>query len=155
MRYIGVSLVVIVALLLSSAAAAQDGADPIGHIYIPAIQLDRVVQAVPLVDRTYHLSTLEDGVAWLEGTAWISHDWARIVLAGHTPGAFDELTLLRPGDQVIVWDAHAVEVYVVQFLRIVPATDIRWLMPTPDETLTLLTCAGELRLVVHATKHDD
>lgn len=130
-------------------AAAQENTM---RLYIPRIGLAVQVGECPIVDHWYDTTQLGNGVCHLEGTATVSDTWARIVLAGHTPGAFDDLRLLRVGDQVVVWDAHAVEVYRVALMTITTVDDTRWLMPTPDETLTLITCSGARRLIVHTER---
>lgn len=142
-------LVLAASLVLAGPALAQG---PKGHVYIPRIGLVRDVVAVPLVDRDYDLTQLGDGVAWLEGAAWLEHDWARIVLAAHTPGAFETIRALEPGDTILVWDEHTVEVYAVTGSIVVDIDDVSWLMPTDDETLILLTCDGDRRLVVLAER---
>lgn len=139
-------------LILLAAPSAVRAQGPKGAVYIPRIGLVRSVVAAPLVERDYDLAALGDGVAWLEGTAWLEHDWARIVLAGHTPGAFDDIRLLEPGDSILVWDEHQVEVYAVTGSQVVMADDVSWLMPTTEESLLLLTCEGDLRLVVMAER---
>lgn len=147
-------------LLIMLVALAVLGAWPVvaqpddvrGMVYIPRLNLVRPITTARLMDRTYDLTDLGDGVAWLEGTAWLDLDWARIVLAGHTPGAFEDIRDLRRGDAIVIWDAHAVEVYYVTGTRVVSARDVSWLMPTAGETLLLLTCEGERRFVVQAQR---
>lgn len=144
-------IALLLALLVPPVVRAQDAPQP-GKLYIPRLMLAAPVEECAIVDGQHDTRHLGGGICHLAGTATIAHDWARIVLAGHTPGGFEGLHLLRPGDQVIVWDAHAVEVYVVQVMQVVPVSDTRWLMPTESETLTLITCAGDQRLIVHAIR---
>lgn len=147
------ALMIVVALCAAATPArAQDV--PFGSVYIPRINLVARVSECPIVNGWHDTTQLGAGVCHLEGTATIDHDWARIVLAGHTPGAFDDLRLLRTGDQVVVWNTHAVEVYRVVLMMITTIDDIRWLMPTEDETLTLITCDQARRLIVHAEKEN-
>ena len=148
-------LVLICVLLLVLVPVPTARADSGLHLYIPRVALDVRVGECAIVGDQYDTTQLGQGVCHLEGTATLEMDWARIVLAGHTPGGFADLPLLRAGDQVVLWDAARVEAYRVQTVAIVPAEDIRWLMPTADETLTLITCDGDRRLVVHALREDN
>jgi len=148
MRSIAISLA---ALAFVATAHAQE--PPRWSVYIPRLGLVRPIGECPIVDRIHDTSALEQGVCHLEGTATLDYDWARIVLAGHSNGAFAELHDLRAGDSVIVWDAHTVEVYTVTDLHTVAVADTRWLMPTREETLTLITCAGDDRLIVNVRKN--
>ena len=138
-------LLLVVALPVPARAAAADHA----RLYIPRLSMDAPIDECALVDRDY---VIGDGVCHLEGTATIEHDWARMVLAGHSPGVFANLVYLEVGDQVMVWDAGAVEVYRVVLITVTTIDDTRWLMPTDTETLTLITCAGDARLIIHAER---
>lgn len=147
-------LFIVMFLFIHGVVFAEPGKQnkPVGWMSIPAIGLYREVEFTPLVNKQYDLTSLGQGVTLLDGTAWIDSSAYRIVLAGHTPGGFSDLVLLEPGDYVRLWDEQSVEIYEVQFLQIVEVSDTRWLMPTQNETLTLLTCHGEQRLVVYAEK---
>jgi sortase A len=137
-------------LLLPAPVQAASGT----HLYIPRLALSAPVGECALVDHEYDTTRLGNGVCHLEGTATIDHDWARIVLAGHTPGAFSDLPLLRPGDDIVLWNARAVEVYRVELLVVVPVNDTSWLYPTATETLVLITCTqnAQQRLIVQAKR---
>jgi LPXTG-site transpeptidase (sortase) family protein len=139
-------------VLLTLPGPAQAGSDM--HLYIPALALDKPIGECPLVDRAYDTTHLGQGVCHLEGTATLEDDWARIVLAGHTPGGFSNLHRLRVGDDVLVWDAQTVEHYRVVLITITTPDDTSWLFPTQTETLTLITCTSgtSYRLVVHADR---
>jgi LPXTG-site transpeptidase (sortase) family protein len=147
-------LIVLLVLLLALGAAVPVHAQPapFGHVYIPRLALSVVVSECPLVDRLYDTSQLGQGVCHLEGTATIDDTWARIDLAGHTPGGFSDLYLLRIGDDVLVWNTRQVERYQVVEITTTDPYDTRWLFPTPLETLTLITCDGPRRLIVHSVK---
>jgi LPXTG-site transpeptidase (sortase) family protein len=92
------------------------------------------------------------GAAWLEGTAWLDYDWARIVLVGHTPGVFNRVHELQLGDLIILSDIGGVEWYAVELTQLATVDDVHWLMPTDTETLTLITCEGTMRRVVQAKR---
>lgn len=123
------------------------------RVYIPRLSMVEQVGECPLIDREHDTTALGAGVCHLEGTATLDYDWARIVLAGHSYGAFEELYELRAGDSVLVWNAYTIEAYTVTDTHTVAVTDTRWLMPTQEETLTLITCAGDERLIVNAWKN--
>jgi len=127
-------------------------ADRTMHLYIPRLALDVPVSECVIVDGWHDTSQLGDGICHLEGTATLAHDWARVVLAGHTPGGFSRLVDVQRGDQLVLWDGARVEAYTVALVTIVEVSDTQWLMPTDDETLTLITCAGAQRRIVHATR---
>lgn len=152
MRFSRSAVIVVLALVIAGAGIAQGHAPAFGSVYIPRINLGARVSECVIVDGRHDLGGLGNGVCHLEGTATIEDDWARIVLAGHTPGAFDNLTLLEIGDQIVVWNAHTVEVYQVVLVTLADEADVEWLMPTDAETLTLITCNGARRLIVHAEK---
>jgi len=71
------------------------------------------------------------------------------VIAGHVVtinegNVFRFLYQLRPGDDVHVWDQLDREHdYEVAGVRLVVPADTSVMLPTPDETLTLITCGGE------------
>lgn len=141
-------LLVLLVLVPSPVAHADSGL----HLYIPRLLLDVAVSECPIVDSEYDTSQVGRGVCHLEGTATLAMDWARIVLAGHTPGGFEHLHELRAGDQIVLWDARRVETYSVQLVTVTDVGDLRWLQPTAAETVTLITCVGARRLIVHATR---
>jgi len=138
----------IMALVWYALPAAADSGDAM-RVYIPRIGLDAPVGECALVDG-YH--TMGDGVCHLEGTADIDDVWARVVLAGHTPGVFSDLVYVREGDQIMLWNSGAVEIYRVVLIAVTTVDDTRWLYPTEQETLTLITCAGDRRLIIHAAR---
>jgi len=147
-------LLLVIMLLLGLLVACEpvSAQDEFEMLYIPRLNLVARVGECPIVDGWHDTTALGNGVCHLEGTATIDHDWARIVLAGHTPGAFEGLADLREGDQVLVWNARAVEVYRVVLITMARVEDVQWLMPTDGETLTLITCRGVDRLIVHAER---
>lgn len=150
------ALLLTLALLACAPAHAQD--DARGWLFVPDIWLSAPVGVIPLVDSVYDMDAIGQGVGWLEGTAWVTDDWARIVLAAHNTGAFARLREVERGMWVYVADwphSTRVEGYRVTLVTLTTPDDVSWLQPTPGETLTLITCAGEgdaLRLIVHAER---
>jgi LPXTG-site transpeptidase (sortase) family protein len=70
------------------------------------------------------------------------------VISGHVVtinegNVFRSLYRVGTDDQIEVWDQEDREYdYHVVDIRLVPPTDISVMEPTPDETLTLITCGG-------------
>lgn len=143
------SLLALALIVTFSLYPASVSADTAMRLYIPRIGMETSVGECPLVEG-WHV--IGDGVCHLEGTATIDDDWARVVLAGHTPGVFSELVEIVVGDDIMLWNDASVEIYRVTLITITVVGDTQWLMPTEHETLTLLTCSGNERLVVHAEK---
>lgn len=145
------SLAVVFVLSVSAAGLPSHAATPM-RLYIPRIGLNAEVTECALVNGWHDTTHLGSGVCHLEGTATIAHEWARVVLAGHTPGGFSNLVYVEAGDQIMIWDDYAVEVYKITLITMAAIDDTRWLMPTENETLTLITCNGDARLIVHAER---
>lgn len=154
----GALALTLLALLLLAAAHAHAQDDPRGWLFVGDIWLSTRIDPLPIVGYEYDMDAIGQGVGWLEGTAWVTDDWARIVLAAHNTGAFARLREVERGMWVYVADwphSTRVEGYRVTLVTLTTPDDVSWLQPTPGETLTLITCAGEgdaLRLIVHAER---
>lgn len=149
------AFLLLLALLFAAAPArAQD--DPRGWLLVPDIWLSTSIDPLPIVDRVYDMAAIGQGVGHLEGTAWVTDGWARIVLAAHSTGAFARLNELEVGAWVFVADyphSTVLEGYRVTLITVTAPDDVRWLQPTERETLTLITCASdETRLIIHAER---
>ena len=84
-------------------------------------------------------TSLAFAVGHVDGTAWPG-ERGNVVLAGHRDGAFHILSRLEVGD-VLGVEIHAgSRRYVVDGTYVVRADDTRWLEPTSEDRLTLLTC---------------
>ena len=127
------------------------------RITIPAIDVD--AEVVPV-------SIREEYVDGILQTIWEVADYAagfhrgtalpgragNTVITGHnnTRGeVFRDLYQLKPGDDVYVWVEHNRYHYQVRVLYRLPAQgappevqedNLRWIMPTDDQRLTLVTC---------------
>lgn len=142
-------LVIVLMVQLTLPTGAQENIK--GVLMIPAIHLiEPVSESVLDHDGQYVMP--ESGVVHLDGTAWLEHDWARIALAGHTPGDFERVRDLAAGDLIVLMDRERVEWYRVVFSALVAADDTSWLFPTETETLILITCEGDLRRIVQAER---
>lgn len=132
--------------------AAQ--APPPGYavrLAIPAIKLDTdVTQAGIVADANGALSwqTLPFvAVHYGDLTSLIGAP-GNAVIAGHVVtlregNVFQFLYQLDLDDRIQVWDNHQLEhdFHVVD-IKLVPPSDLSVMDPTPDETLTLITCGG-------------
>jgi sortase A len=129
------------------------------RIVIPAIDLD-----APVVTVGWSIITQSDGqqvsmwdvpnrraAGWLKTSA-LAGATGNTVLDGHHNIAgevFRDLVNLEAGDAIQVWVGERTRTYVVSLLKILPERgqplDVRmenakWIQPTNDERLTLVTC---------------
>ncbi len=90
------------------------------------------------------------------------------VLTGHSNlygGVFGDLDLLAYGNEIAVWSQYGVFSYYVSQIEYIPDKDqplevrienAAWMLPTPDDRLTLITCwpatHSTHRLIVIATR---
>jgi sortase A len=120
------------------------------RIVIPAINIDS------LVAQGDGWEQLKKGVGQRIGTPDPGHN-GNIVLSAHNDiygEIFRRLDELQPGDEVQLYTASAVFVYIVTGLRVVEPTEVRVMNPTPHPSLTLISCYPYLidnqRMVVFA-----
>jgi sortase A len=111
----------------------EDVDAPIALLKITKIHLE-----VPVFDGTEDL-TLNRGVGRILGTARIGQR-GNIGIAGHRDGFFRGLKDVAPGDAVELVLRGQTRTYVVDTIQIVSPKDVRVLRPTPNATLTLVTC---------------
>lgn len=141
--------------------AAADAADriqavrPAGsyavRLAIPSIKVDTPVEQGGIVDDASGQPVWETlpfvAVHYGDLTAKIGAP-GNAVIAGHVVtlsegNVFRFLYQLDIGDQIDVWDAQTREHdFAVVDVKLVPPTDTSVMDPTPDETLTLITCGG-------------
>lgn len=140
-------------LLAHCVPVAAQGPDAKGLLMIPSIQVFAPVIEIPAqADGNYDLSGLGDGVGWLQYAAWIEHDFGRIDLVGHTPGAFERVHELQAGDLIILSDPGRAEWYRVTLSTLVEANDVSWLLQEGPERVVLITCEGDRRRIVQAER---
>ena len=106
---------------------------PIAILRIPKINLE-----APLFDDTEDL-TLNRGVGRIQGTARIGQT-GNLGIAGHRDGFFRGLKDIGTGDTIDLEAYGKTEHYIVEKMQIVEPTDVQVLRPTPEPTLTLVTC---------------
>jgi LPXTG-site transpeptidase (sortase) family protein len=121
------------------------------RLAIPAIKLDTPVQQGGVVmdaDGTPVWETLPFvAVHYGDLTARIGAR-GNAVIAGHVVtlqegNVFRFLYQLDFDDRIEVWDEHEVmRAFRVVDVKLVPPSEVSVMAPTPDETLTLITCGG-------------
>lgn len=122
---------------------------PLGLLSIPALGL-----AVVVLDGTDELS-LNRGVGRIEGTRIESN----LGIAGHRDGFFRALRNVARDDRITLETPRASYVYEIRSLTVVSPEDVQVLAPTPEPTLTLVTCYpffvlghAPKRFIVHAVR---
>jgi len=121
------------------------------RLAIPSIKLDTPVQQGGVVEDAHGNPVWQTlpfvAVHYGDLTALVGQT-GNAVIAGHVVtlnegNVFRFLYQLDLDDQIQVWDEHERERdYHVVDVRLVPPTDTSVMDPTPDETLTLITCGG-------------
>ncbi len=138
------------------AADAAERETPVGgyavRLSIPAIRLDTPVEQAGIVEDAQGEPAWETrpfvAVHYGDLTSLLGKP-GNAVIAGHVVtvsegNVFRFLYQLGPGDGVRVWDQLEREHdYQVAAVRLVAPTDTSVMLPTADETLTLITCGGE------------
>jgi sortase A len=137
------------------------------HLRIPAINVDATVKPVGLTKKgAMDVPTNASDVGWFEPGP-VAGQTGSVVLAGHldtvfgTAGVFDQLHMLRSGDEIGVMTASGQTVmYVVRELQVYPYNNAplqRIFGSTSGRYLHLITCNGtwnrfqyDKRLVVYA-----
>lgn len=117
---------------------------PAQRVIIPKIKLDSRVVESPIKDGQWQVPKFVAG--HLEGTAHPGQV-GNAVLSGHVESiasgnVFANLDKVEIGDRITVVSPVAAYEYVVQEKKVVKNTDLSVVQPTPDETLTLITCTG-------------
>lgn len=118
------------------------------RIVIPAIALDARVVEVGIVieDGKPVWDTAAFAVGYHRGTA-LPGEKGNTVMAGHISSplsrkgeVFRRLPEVRIGDRVEVYTAERHITYEITEIRVVAPTAVEVMDPTPDATLTLITC---------------
>lgn len=155
--------------LLSAAASAARGQTEVGttgigktaigtstraglwRIDVPRIKLSAVAR------EGVDTRTLRRAAGHIPGTA-LPGERGNAAFAAHRDTFFAPLKSVRRGDAVVVTTPGGVFRYSVTDTRIVEPEDVSVLDPTPDTTLTLVTCypfdyfgSAPQRFIVHAT----
>ena len=105
----------------------------VGRVDIPRVGVSAMVREGDDV------KTLRRAVGHVPGTA-LPGELGNAALAGHRDTFFRGLRNIQEGDEIVVNTAERDVRYVVRGTQIVKPTDISVLAPTPNSTLTLVTC---------------
>jgi LPXTG-site transpeptidase (sortase) family protein len=121
------------------------------RLAIPAIKLDTPVKQGGIVEDANGNSIWQTlpfvAVHYGDLTALVG-DRGNAVIAGHVVtlsegNVFRFLYQVDIGDQVQVWDQRdKLHTFSVADVKLVPPSDVSVMAPTPDATLTLITCGG-------------
>jgi sortase A len=137
-------------------AAARRAAPPapasvVGRIVIPRLNVSAIVR------EGVDARTLRRAVGHVVGTA-LPGERGNAALAAHRDTFFRPLKDVRSGDRILVETPAGTFAYVVRDTRVVEPTELSVLDPTPDRTLTLVTCypfhfigSAPQRFIVRAT----
>lgn len=124
----------------------------IGWLIIPAISLYMPIGVLFVSGGTWDTTTLEYGLAHLDGMTWGRFDAGRTAIAGHSWGGFKDLAQVQVGDEVVLVPNNAkAQALVVWRIDIVPVSDVSlFTTPTDEWELVLITCEGDFRRIVRA-----
>src|SRR4030095_8763103 len=130
------------------------GPTPLAILRIPRIHLE-----VPVLEGTDEL-TLNRAVGHIEDTATPGAE-GNAGIAGHRDGFFRGLMNLVAGDAIELESLHGTEDYRIERTWIVNPDDVSVLDPTPERSLTLVTCypfyfvgSAPQRYIVRAVRID-
>lgn len=139
------------------ATVPTPSAPPPDRLCIPRLNRDLPVEPVGMVPSQTVPGVFEWGVPDHRAAGWLNTSAAfgmpgNTVLDGHhniKGEAFRDLWLLQPGDELSLFAGGQVKPYLVKEVMILPERDqplearfvnARYLQPTGDERLTLITC---------------
>jgi sortase A len=116
----------------------------VGKVEIPKLRLSAVVF------QGTNNEVLDRGVGHLDESA-LPGQPGNVVLAAHRDTFFRSLRNVQKGDAVRVTTPYGVRTYTVDSMQIVAPTQTSVMDPTPEPTLTLITCYP-FNFVGHAPK---
>ncbi|MFC1740346.1 class D sortase [Pseudomonadota bacterium] len=102
------------------------------------LTIDEVDIQVPVYNGTDEFN-LNRGVGRIIGTAHLEAE-GNLGIAGHRDGFFRGLKDVAVGDEIRFQTARGEVLYTVSSILIVDPSDVSVLAPTPERTLTLVTC---------------
>lgn len=119
------------------------------RLAIPSIELDSEVKEIGTAYKNGELiwETIPFFVGHYRTTAKAG-DKGNAVYSGHVASrnwgnVFINLYKVEVGDEVVVYTDEAVFTYTVSRVRLVLPSETSVMNPTPDATMTLITCAGD------------
>jgi sortase A len=105
----------------------------VGRVEVPRLDISAIAR------EGADARTLRSAVGHVPSTA-LPGDRGNAAFAGHRDSFFRGLRGIRAGDRIIVTTEDGRHDYVVRETRVVKPTDVSVLDPTPEPTLTLVTC---------------
>jgi sortase A len=105
---------------------------------LAVMTIDKLNIQVPVYDGADDFN-LNRGVARIKGTATIDAA-GNLGIAGHRDGFFRGLKDIAMGDRIELQTARREVIYAVSSIEIVDSHDVSVLAPTPEQTITLVTC---------------
>ena len=105
---------------------------------LAVMTIDKLGIQVPVYDGADDFN-LNRGVARIRGTARVDAD-GNLGIAGHRDGFFRGLKDIAMGDHIELQTTRGKAVYTVSSITIVEPGDVFVLAPTPERTITLVTC---------------
>jgi sortase A len=105
---------------------------------LAVMTIDKLDIQVPVYDGADDFN-LNRGVARIRGTTRVDAD-GNLGIAGHRDGFFRGLKDIAIGDHIDLQTARGEAVYTVSSITIVEPSDVSVLAPTPERTITLVTC---------------
>jgi sortase A len=105
---------------------------------LAVMTIEKLGIQVPVYDGADDFN-LNRGVARIKGTARVDAE-GNLGIAGHRDGFFRGLKDIAMGDNIELQTARGIAVYTVSSITIVDPSDVSVLAPTPERTITLVTC---------------
>ena len=120
------------------------------HLIIPKLNLQApIIADVDGQNKKIYFKALENGVAHFKGTAKPG-EGSNIFIFGHSsfypwsPGDYKEifrsLENLQENDEIIIWHQKKEYKYYVFETKVVDPDEVKFLKPTTQEQVTLMTC---------------
>ena len=105
---------------------------------LAVMKIDKLGIQVPVYNGADNFN-LNRGVARIKGTAAIDAN-GNLGIAGHRDGFFRGLKDIAMGDEIELQTARGEVIYTVSSIVIVDPSDVSVLAPTPERSITLVTC---------------
>jgi LPXTG-site transpeptidase (sortase) family protein len=122
------------------------------HLQIASVNINLPIVESQIQDGVWQVT---DGVANHLATSARPGEGSNIVVYGHNQwSVLGGLQAVQIGDEIkLTLETNEVKVYQVVSTQVVSPDEVKWVMPTAQEILTIYTCAGwwdNQRLVVQA-----
>lgn len=135
-------------LILPAGSVSKKSQQGVGtKLVISKLNVDAPITLAPIENGTWNVKHLGGNlVGHLEGTAAAGSD-SNMVLAAHVTvskgvyGPFAGLSLLQPGDEIVVYENSKRFRYLVDYYQVVDRASVEVTYPTDEPELTLITCS--------------